>query len=194
MNYLAHLALAQNTAHSRIGNLLGDFRRGVDIDSLPAAVHKGLQNHYLVDATTDRHAGVRNLRRLVSPARRRFSGIIADIAFDYFLCHHWSRFMGQNFDDFAEDCYNQISEHMHDIPQPMQEAMQRMIHYDWLHAYHSLEGVARAIDRTSERLRFDNRLHGGVEELKLNHAAYEQVFLDLYPLLVHTVEQAALEH
>ena len=31
MNYLAHLFLARPTADSQFGNLLGDFRRGVDI-------------------------------------------------------------------------------------------------------------------------------------------------------------------
>ena len=49
MNYLAHLFLARPTADSHFGNLLGDFRRGVDISRYGRAVQLGLKNHYEVD-------------------------------------------------------------------------------------------------------------------------------------------------
>ena len=193
MNYLAHLALAQNNADSRIGNLLGDFRRDVDINSLSPGIYNGLQNHYLVDNTTDRHTGVISLRKLVSPSRRRYTGIIADIAFDHFLCRHWSQFMQQDFDDFSDQCYTQLSEHYSRIPSSMQPAIARMIRLDWLHAYHSMQGVERAIDRVAERIRFENKLAGGIEEVGNNIDAFEQVFLSLFPHLVTTVHNAALE-
>lgn len=193
MNYLAHLALAQDNGDSRIGNLLGDFRRNVNIHALPVGIFNGLQNHYLVDRTTDNHHEVKSLKPLISHQRRRFAGIITDIAFDYFLCKHWSQFMTTDFDGFAEQCYTQLSEHFSRIPSPMQPAIDRMIRLDWLHAYHSLQGVALAIDRVAERMRFDNQLNGGIEEVENNMEAFEQVFLDLYPGLMITVEEAALE-
>ena len=52
MNYLAHLFLARPTADSQFGNLLGDFRRGVDIKEFGQAVQLGLKNHYEVDRFT----------------------------------------------------------------------------------------------------------------------------------------------
>ena len=193
MNYLAHLSLSRDNAYSRIGNLLGDFRKNLDINALPSGIYNGLQNHYLVDQTTDKHNGVKSLRLMVSPKRRRFTGIIADITFDYFLCKHWSYFIDQDFDDFAEQCYTQLSEHFSHIPNSMQPAIARMIRMDWLHAYYSLDGVALAIDRVAERIRFHNHLTGGIEEVDNNIEAFEQVFLDLYPRLMITVSEAALE-
>lgn len=193
MNYLAHLALAQDNAHSRIGNLLGDFRRNLDIEQLPQRIYNGLQNHYLVDKTTDGHASVKNLKAAVSPQRRRYAGIIIDIAFDYFLCKHWDMYIDQDFDDFTEDCYCQLTDHLDDIPASMQPAVQRMIRYDWLHAYHTLEGVERAIDRVAERLRFNNRMAGGIQEVEANLQEFETVFNELYPCLQRHVEQAGLE-
>ena len=42
MNHFAHLVLARPTVASTVGNLLGDFARGVDTDSLPPRVRAGL--------------------------------------------------------------------------------------------------------------------------------------------------------
>ena len=49
MNYFAHLALARPTPASKVGNLLGDFMRGVREEELPPPVRQGLRNHRLVD-------------------------------------------------------------------------------------------------------------------------------------------------
>ena len=74
MNYFAHLTLARPTVPSKVGNLLGDFMRGVREPDLPEAVRLGLHNHRLVDRFTDHHPLVIESRALFSPQRRRFAG------------------------------------------------------------------------------------------------------------------------
>ncbi len=92
MNYFAHLTLARPTVPSKVGNLLGDFMRGVREPDLPEAVRLGLHNHRLVDRFTDHHPLVIESRALFSPQRRRFAGVALDVLFDHFLIRHWSRF------------------------------------------------------------------------------------------------------
>jgi acyl carrier protein phosphodiesterase len=58
VNHFAHLYLARPTVESRVGNLLGDFARGLDTDRLPEAVRAGLEHHRAVDAFTDAHPEV----------------------------------------------------------------------------------------------------------------------------------------
>ena len=77
---------------SKVGNLLGDFMRGVREPDLPEAVRLGLHNHRLVDRFTDHHPLVIESRALFSPQRRRFAGVALDVLFDHFLIRHWSRF------------------------------------------------------------------------------------------------------
>ena len=79
MNYLAHLALAQPNHHSLVGNLLGDFCKGVPLNSLPTTILAGLANHRAVDSFTDQHPLVRQSRLLFSAQRRRFAGIALDV-------------------------------------------------------------------------------------------------------------------
>ena len=62
MNYFAHLVLAQPTVESTVGNLLGDFARGVDRANLPTSIKAGLDNHRAVDRFTDSHPTIRHLK------------------------------------------------------------------------------------------------------------------------------------
>ena len=100
MNYLAHLFLARPTADSQFGNLLGDFRRGVDIKEFGQAVQLGLKNHYEVDRFTDSHTSVLAAKALFHKSRRRFAPVALDIYFDHLLIKHWASFTTQGFDEF----------------------------------------------------------------------------------------------
>ena len=53
MNHFAHCVLAQPAEESVVGNLLGDFARGVELAALNPAVRAGLENHRAVDRFTD---------------------------------------------------------------------------------------------------------------------------------------------
>jgi acyl carrier protein phosphodiesterase len=64
MNYFAHLVLSQPTVESTVGNLLGDFAKGVKREALNPAVSFGLDNHRAVDRFTDAHESIQALKRL----------------------------------------------------------------------------------------------------------------------------------
>ena len=73
MNFLAHLVLAESTAESRFGNLLGDFCQGLDLKSLPPAVQAGVWRHRAIDRFTDAAAEVQQAKAMFSRERRRFA-------------------------------------------------------------------------------------------------------------------------
>ena len=105
MNYLAHLRLADRDKYSIIGNLMGDFRRYLNGMTLPEAVMDGIDNHQRVDKFTDGHIEVLELKGCFSSKRRRFAGIILDLAFDHFLAVHWERYSAEPREDFIGYCY-----------------------------------------------------------------------------------------
>ena len=89
MNYLAHLYLAGESDDSRLGNILGDFVKGNAAGRYPPAILRGIMMHRKVDRFADHHPQSRSARQLISPARRRFAGVIVDICYDHFLSVHW---------------------------------------------------------------------------------------------------------
>ena len=92
MNYLAHLYLAKDSTELMIGGILGDFVKGTLKDQYPNEIKQGIELHRKIDTYTDSHVMTRASRRLYSPERRRFAGIIVDLCYDHFLYRHWSTF------------------------------------------------------------------------------------------------------
>ncbi|MED5238598.1 MAG: ACP phosphodiesterase [Pseudomonadota bacterium] len=193
MNYLAHLTLAQPSVSSKVGNMLGDFMRGVDVQALPAPVRQGLDNHRLVDRFTDHHDWVLAQRRAFSPSRRRFAGVALDVLFDHFLWQHWSTFHDRPRDDTIHLHYAQLQAGNALMPDAMRTRMQAMVEQDWLNRYARLEQVGQALDMIASRIRFANGFAGIVEEIAPRYAELEAGFLVFYPQLQETVRSAGLE-
>jgi len=194
MNHFAHLVLAQPTLESTVGNLLGDFARGVDTDALPPAVRAGLDNHRAVDRFTDSHPRVRALKHAFSRPRRRFAGIALDIYFDHLLVTHWERFEQRDLDATIADFYRRLQRGRELMPgENMRRVTRRMVEYDWFGSYRDLDAVAESLDRVAGRIRFANRFSGAIEELQRHHDLICEGFFEFYPELERHVERLALE-
>ena len=194
MNHFAHLVLAQPTVESTVGNLLGDFARGVDVDGLDPAVRAGLLNHRAVDRFTDDHPRIRALKNRFSPARRRFAGIALDIYFDHLLIRHWRRFDDRDVDVVIADFYQRLEHGRALMPsRTMREVTARMVSRDWFGSYRDVDAVARALDRVAARIRFANRFGNAIEDLRRHDDAIAAAFVEFFPALRAHVVELALE-
>lgn len=174
---------------------MGDFKPSDELyDALPNAVLLGIDNHRLVDKYTDQFDPVKQLKRRFSSSRRRFAGIITDIAFDYFLIKHWHQFSQLEFDDFTKLSYYGLQQSQSLMPPRMQLVTSKMIEHDWLRSYSTLEGLSMSINSVSKRMRFKaNALEGGIEEVRGLYTEIEHVFLSLFSHLQTVVDEAAIE-
>ncbi|MCP4982405.1 MAG: DUF479 domain-containing protein [Gammaproteobacteria bacterium] len=194
MNHFAHLVLSQPTIESTVGNLLGDFARGLEQDSLPAAVRAGLLNHRAVDRFTDSHPLVVEMKRGFSDQRRRFAGIALDIYFDHLLLNHWSRFEERSLEVLITEFYHRMTAGRVLMPgEDMRKVTRRIVEYDWFGSYRQRDAIADSLDRVAGRIRFDNQFANAIEDLERNHELIEQGFLDFYPQLQNHVQEQAIE-
>lgn len=191
MNYLAHLSLSPADPHSLTGNLMGDFMKGVDMDALPIGVQRGITNHRAIDKLTDSHPAVLALKPLFNKRYRRFSGVIIDISFDYFLTKHWLVFHEAPIREHIDHCYQGLLDGREYMPPRMLTTVERMVEQDWLSGYTELGQVAFALDRVAQRIRFRNRFEGAGAEVERHYNELEQAFLVLYPVLQVTAESQA---
>lgn len=173
---------------------MGDFKPDIELKArLPMEILRGIDNHRLVDKATDQFQAVKSLRPLFSEDRRRFSGVITDITFDYFLFKHWHKFAVVDHETLIQNAYQGLLQCLDWMPPRMQYVVTNMVEHDWLNTYSTLDGLALTIDQVSQRIRFENKLAGSIEEVEKNYIEIEIVFLQLFEHLKNTVELAQIE-
>jgi len=194
MNHFAHLVLSQPTIESTVGNLLGDFARGVDPHLLPEAVKAGLINHRAVDRFTDSHPLVKEMKLGFSRERRRFAGIALDIYFDHLLISHWEKFESRDLKPLITEFYQRMSDGQELMPgENMRRVTRRMIEFDWFGSYREIDAVAESLDRVAGRIRFANQFDNAIEDLLRHHEMIRDGFFEFYPQLQQHVADQAIE-
>jgi acyl carrier protein phosphodiesterase len=184
MNYLGHLYLAEDTPQSLVGNLLGDFVKGAISDVYPSAIRRGIELHRKVDAFTDSHNVFRSSIRLISPARRRFAGIMIDMFYDHFLAKHWLLYAHSSLPAFSQKVYGALQEYRELLPERLQRMLPYIIQEDWLTSYKEISAIDRALNRLSKRFKRENPLVNAAEELAANYAPLEADFHRFFPDLI----------
>ena len=92
MNYLAHIFLSGNDSQLQIGNFIGDFVKGSRMNDYPERIRNGIILHRKIDSFTDSHVVVKETIIMLRPTFGRYSGIIVDMYFDYFLANSFSNY------------------------------------------------------------------------------------------------------
>ncbi|MBU2955798.1 ACP phosphodiesterase [Marinobacter sp. F3R08] len=183
MNHLAHVFLAPDSSEARVGSILGDFTRGVDLSALPDQVNQGVRHHRAVDSFTDKHPEVLASKQVFSRQRRRFAGVALDVLYDHFLLKHWDRFSNVERETFIHNVYNELQEKEHLMPEQMARVTRLMVLNDWFGAYQDIENIGYALDRVARRIRFTNDFGGIITEIQEHQQDLEQRFLDFFPEL-----------
>lgn len=192
MNYLAHIFLAGDSEESLLGNIMGDFVKGAIGNGFHPGIEEGIRTHRKVDVFTDSHEIFRASKKLMSPGRRRFSGVIIDLAFDHLLSKNWASYSDTDLDSFIRNTYTLLERRKAALPERFRLFLPRMIEEDWLGSYRTLEGTGIALDRISERLRRrfgrENKLSGAIEEIESNYRELDDNFNAFFPELISFVE------
>jgi len=191
MNYLAHAFLSRATPDLLIGGLLGDFVKGrAGLQQYRPTICAGILLHRSIDRYTDAHPIVQASCALISPARRRFAGILVDVFYDHFLAHHWQRYAELPLEEFTRQVYATLLPHTASYPERLQRILPRMATDDWLASYAEIESVDAAVHGIARRFQRYPRaavLADGVQELLHHYDALEQHFLGFFPELLSFV-------
>ena len=196
MNYLAHLFLAENNPASRVGNLLGDFVTGRP-ESLrvhfPDPVLRGIVRHRAIDRFTDSHRITARMKEYVAPARRRFSGVIADLIHDHFLTRHWSNHRDEPLHEFVAACNSALREYRDLLPPELGETLEDRIEDHWLEQYGTDEGLDGVFRRVASRNPLFAPIRDSIEDLKNHRQGFEAGFREFFPDLVAWVKASGPE-
>lgn len=187
MNWLAHLFLSQPTGEHRLGNLMGDLVKGKERVKLDSCFAEGLNCHLSIDRFTDTHAIVRQSKRRISSEFRRYSGVLVDVFYDYFLAKNLQLYCDTDLATFTQDVYISILEPLAIAPPRIRLIVQLMIEQDWLGSYAYRSGIETTLTRIKAKLSNKHHQYFRVQdlmaELDTNYDDLEQDFLLFFPKL-----------
>ncbi len=192
MNFLAHLFLGPAGPQQALGSLLGDFVKGpLASIELPDAVCHGIWLHRQIDSFTDSHGLIARSKDRVSPARRRYAGIMVDMFYDHLLARHWSHFSQQSLAEFTGQMYQAVESQQALLPERARRVLLRMAQEDWLSSYAELDNLHLALNNMARRLRPGNPLTGSASELERDYSGFEADFFQFMP---HVIDFASRQH
>ncbi len=182
MNWLAHLRLAPPEPLLRLGNLCGDFVRGVDLATLHADLQRGIWMHRAIDRFVDAHAATRAARARLLPPFRRFAGVLVDVYFDHFLARDWQTHGdGRPLAAFVASVHCDLREHEALLPPELRAAIPRFEHGRWLVEYATIDGIERVLVAMARRVARPTPLAEGTTPLQQHYDALDADSRRLWP-------------
>ena len=108
MNYLAHLHLSNNDKNLIIGNYIADDVKGKAYLNFPLEIQKGIILHRKIDDFTDSHKVVGNSKNLIRHHQNKFTPVVMDVFYDYFLAKNWEEYSTVDLLSFTTNIYKDI--------------------------------------------------------------------------------------
>ena len=147
MNYLAHIFLSGNKPGIQVGNFIGDFVKGSKLRKYPNEIKKGIILHRLIDEFTDKHSVVKEIITLLRPVFGRYSGIVADMYFDYFLAKNFKQYAnGKSLNRFAFRFYLTTLLQYKYLPSKVKGFIFHFIFTNRLNKYSTTEGLRNSLE------------------------------------------------
>lgn len=182
MNHLAHLFLPGAAPPEQlIGNLAGDFVKGVVGDRFTPAIREGIRQHRRIDAFTDSHPAVAAFRRVLIPDHGHYGRVIADVFFDHFLACRFEEYANEPLEAFLSRTFSTIDPHVAMLPGMLRHIYPRIRDEEWLQSYREIDGIHRALANISRRFSRQPRLETATRHLVDSRVELERRFEQFFP-------------
>lgn len=189
MNFLAHLYLAGKDEGLLIGNFIADSVKGIKYQNFPEGISKGIVMHRAIDFFSDTNPVYLQSVHRLQPTYGKYSGVIVDMFYDYFLANNWSEFSSISLEEFCNKTYKILSKHSDKLPKESLIISTYMIRENWLLSYREISNIKGSLAGMSNRLKYYFPMDDAAIELEKNAAPYNSDFLEFFPLLIEYTKQ-----
>lgn len=157
MNFLGHCLFSEATPAALAGSLWPDFGRRPDPAVASITFNAHFDRHQQIDKITDSIAVLEPMRRALRPTFRKTTPVVLDMMIDHHIALNWSDYHASSLEDFSEQTY-QLLNNFDEFPltERLEKTLFWMSEHNWFVAYRSEEGIARAMEGMSRRIRFEN--------------------------------------
>ena len=166
------------------GALEGDFLKGKIPNDLPRGLAIGIQLHRHVDAFTDSHELIFQLKSEFNGPLRRYAGILIDLCFDHYLSKNWEKFNSLSLTTFSQEIIVQLEKNRPLLSGRAYEMCVFLKKHKLLENVIEWEQILNSAYRTGKRLKVENPFIDIERTLTLLDSKIEAVFMAFYPKLM----------
>ncbi len=160
MNFLAHVFLSGKDEETIVGNFIADMISNKELSFYSEGIKRGVQLHRKIDHYTDGHPVVlKGVRRLYSK-HRKYAPAIIDVYYDYLLANHWKEYADEPIEEFTQQVYTILMDHLDLMPDSWRRSLPNMIADNWLVRYREIYGMKRAFGGMRRRVSKPEWLEG----------------------------------
>lgn len=193
MNYLAHAYLSFGEPKILVGNLIGDSVRGNIEKTYEPEIVLGIKLHRAIDAYTDNHAVVKEAQEMLRPDYGRYSTVITDMYFDYFLGKYWNNYHPLPLSDFAQEVYDTVDQFQDMLPEKFLKMYGFIRYHNLLVGYSEFDGIRKAMQGMAKRTSFRSNMETAHLFLDKNHEFFRLHFGDFFEDLVKFSKQTLIK-
>lgn len=185
MNYLAHIFLSGDNRALQVGNFIGDFVKGRRYEDFPQDIKRGILLHRRIDEFTDAHPIFRETVDVLRPEFGRYSGIMADMYFDYFLAVNFEYYSkGRSLNCFAYNFYFAALWYYRWLPQRVRGFIFHFIGTNRLKQYETYGGLWASLKIMSIHKTKAIDPEKGIVFLRKNEEQLSEVFHHFMPEVI----------
>ena len=184
MNFLAHSFLSPNEPLIMLGNTFVDFVKGKNMVDVHPLVKQGVLLHRRIDHFTDHHVLVKKCVDIFRPVSGRFSAIIVDMSFDYFLAKKWLQLSDVELSVYVSELFVLYENNRADLTEKINMVAPIMKMQEWMLQYQTIEGLKNILKQMSARIKNRAVLEDAIPILIKNEVALELLFDDFFAELI----------
>ncbi len=144
--------------------------------------------HRYIDTFTDGHPITKQSRHRVQDEYHKYSGIIIDIFYDYFLASEWSNFHPHELESFIENVYSILKKYYYEFPQGIKNWFPNFLRNNWLQSYSTIDGIEKILHRMSSRTSLPEYTEYAIGILRSNEDAMRDEFHEFFKSIRSYVE------
>ena len=184
MNYLAHCYLSCSEEDILIGNFMTDFLKKKEESNYTGRVLDGIQLHRSIDTFTDKHPASLELRALLRKRHGKYASVVVDLIWDYYLSTNWDKFSAKPLPDFNQNIYEILTKRKDELPEKLNQKIDKMINNDFLMAYASETNMLHSLQWMDKRVNFKSAFHEAIIDVKENKDLFQKLFMEFFPELI----------
>ncbi len=164
-----------------------DFLKKKEEANYTGRVLEGIELHRQIDSYTDSHPASLELRKILRKRHGKYAPVVVDLVWDYFLSINWSDYSGSKLPDFNKTVYEVLIRRKKELPQKLNERIDKMVQSDFLMAYATQANMLKSLEWMDRRVNFKSAFVDTLKDIEESRDEIEQLFKVFFPdVIAHT--------